>query len=693
MFKIAIDGPAGAGKSTIAKIIAKKLSIEYIDTGAMYRAITLKALRLKKNLELDSEYDFLKDTLLDIENGRVFMDNEDVSQAIRSVEITENVSYPSKLECVRTFLVNYQRRISHSKSVVMDGRDIGTVVLPDAEVKIYLDASPECRAQRRMLERNAQGIFKSLEDTIEEIIERDRKDSTRALSPLRCADDALRIDTSNMSIDEVVECILNVVYERGLIIMSEQKNYEFGQTVRGTVMNVTDNAIYLEVEEGVNAVIYVNDMLERPVGKLRDQYMEGNEFFAQVKSIGSDQKDKSIVLLTLSTKLEQDALDRERREKELEEKMAKMHEIKNADEVFAAKVLRTVKGGCELSYHNTKVFLPFSQTSLKEPELRNMKGKEIEVLITFINDEKHFIAVSQSAAEKKNKRIAKETQLGSIEVGQVLDGEVVQLLQYGAIINLGLVRGLLHISEIDHFPVGKVENVLKVGQKVKVKVIKVNGEHIGLSIKALSVHPWEKLKEQYHVGDVIQGKVSKLIEAGILIKLTDKYEGLMPKFEWSWLVTEHYENSLHEGDTVELKVMSIDDEKHRVGLSHRALKENVWGNLGVKKGDVIKVVVSQMINQGANVTFKNVVGFLPISQVTNEKRINSVGEVFPVGTEVEAKIIEFEPRKARLLVSVKALEVVEEAPVQVEEEYTFVPEDDVNDTVSLGDILDLNKDK
>lgn len=217
MFKIAIDGPAGAGKSTIAKLIASKLNIEYIDTGAMYRAVTLKALRLGINLEDETQYGFLESTVLDICNGRYLLDGEDVSEAIRSVEITENVSTPSKIGCVREFLVNYQRKISESKSVVMDGRDIGTVVLPNAELKVFLTASVECRARRRMLEREASGISKSLKETMEEIIIRDNKDSTRKISPLKCAEDAVTIDTSNMTIDEVVNSIIYFVYERGLL--------------------------------------------------------------------------------------------------------------------------------------------------------------------------------------------------------------------------------------------------------------------------------------------------------------------------------------------------------------------------------------------------------------------------------------------------------------------------------------------
>ena len=215
MFKIAIDGPAGAGKSTISKLVAQVLHFEYIDTGAMYRAITLKAMRLGINLENEDEYGFLESTTLDIFNGKVIMDDEDVSVEIRSVEITNNVSVPSRIGVVREYLVDYQRKISDARNVVMDGRDIGTVVLPNADLKIYLTASVKCRALRRMKEREESGVYLSLEETMAEIEARDYKDSTRAISPLRQADDAILLDSSDMSIEEVVNFIIFLVYERG----------------------------------------------------------------------------------------------------------------------------------------------------------------------------------------------------------------------------------------------------------------------------------------------------------------------------------------------------------------------------------------------------------------------------------------------------------------------------------------------
>ena len=691
MFKIAIDGPAGAGKSTIAKIIAKELNIEYIDTGAMYRAITLKALRLGIDMEDENAYSFLNQTELDICNGRFIMDGEDVSESIRTVEVTENVSTPSKIGVVRTFLVDYQRKISESKSVIMDGRDIGTVVLPNAELKIYLIASVECRARRRMLERELKGIYKTLEETMEEIEVRDHKDSTRKISPLKCAEDAIVVDSSDMTIDEVVSEIIKLVNERGLIKMSEtNQKYYVGQTVKGTVTGVNSNAIYLEIEEGVKAVIYANDLLEMPTGKLYLEYAEGAEFSAQVKSIAKDKKHPDVVLLYLSTKLAYEAEQAEKKEKALQEKIAAFNAIKEADEVINAKVLRTTKNGAELVYNNTRLFLSYKLSSLSEEALNNMKGEEIPVIVVYVNEERHFVSVSQIAAEKKQKRLAKEAAYGAIEVGQVLEGEVVSILAYGAIVKFGLASGLLHASEINHFPVRDVKKVLSVGQKVTVKVIKVEEEKIGLSMKALTTHPWELLKEQYHVGDVFEGTVKKIIPAGLIIDLTPEYSGLMPKVEYSWLVNEKYEGVVNEGDKILVKVMNIDDKKFRVSLSHRETVENAWSGVKAKKGELIEVEVVRDVERGAEVSYNGVLGFLPVNEVSSSKRVTNVSDEFAAGTKVNAMVIDCDPSRAKLVVSVKAVELAKER----ESFDSYMKEQDkVNTGSTLGDLLDAFKEE
>ena len=474
--------------------------------------------------------------------------------------------------------------------------------------------------------------------------------------------------------------------------MSEtNEKYSVGQTVNGIVTGVTSNAIYLEIEEGVKAVIYANDLLEMPKdGKLYTEYSEGAEFSAQVKSIGKDKKDPNVVLLTLSTKLAAEAAAKEAKEKALEEKIAAFEKIKEDDEIINAKVVRTTKNGAELRYNNTRLFLSYKASSLSKEALNKMKGEELPVIVTYVNKEHHLVAVSQIAAEKKQKRLEKEEALGSLEVGQVVEGEVVSLLDFGAIVSLGKVSGLLHVSEIDHFPVKDIKKVLTVGQKVKVKVIKISDGKIGLSIKALSKHPWDVLKEKYHVGDVFEGKVKKIIPAGLIIELTDEYSGLMPKVEYSWLVNEKYDNVVTEGSTITLKVMSIDDQKHRVSLSHRATKENTWADIKLRRGQTITVKVQAINDKGAQVSYLNVMGFLPVSEVSSTRRVNNVSEVYPVGSEVSIMVQECDPQRARLVVSAKAVEVAKER--ETFDNY-MKEQAKENTTSTLADVFAALKDK
>lgn len=209
---IAIDGPAGSGKSTTAKLLAKKLGYLYIDTGAMYRAVTLFAI---KNNILDDEKKIIElasklDIELKLEDGitKVFVNGKDVSEEIRSLEVNQNVSPVSKIERVRKILVEKQKRIGQNGGVVMEGRDITTVVFPNADVKIFLTASIEERARRRALEFAQKGQEVDIEKVKQNIIERDRIDSSRSISPLTKSPDAIEVDTSNLTIEEQVDLIL-----------------------------------------------------------------------------------------------------------------------------------------------------------------------------------------------------------------------------------------------------------------------------------------------------------------------------------------------------------------------------------------------------------------------------------------------------------------------------------------------------
>ncbi len=219
MINVAIDGPAGAGKSTIAKAAAKALGFIYVDTGALYRAIALNAVRNNITDDKDKIVSMLKDTEVKLgfsEDGTqcVYLNGEDVSGLIRTPEISMGASKVSAIPEVRAFLLDLQRNIAKENNVIMDGRDIASVVLPDAQCKIFLFASPECRAERRYKELVEKGESVMYEDVLADVNQRDYQDSHREIAPLKPTEESVMADTSKLNLEESIDLIINIIKEK-----------------------------------------------------------------------------------------------------------------------------------------------------------------------------------------------------------------------------------------------------------------------------------------------------------------------------------------------------------------------------------------------------------------------------------------------------------------------------------------------
>lgn len=216
---IAIDGPAGAGKSTLARQLAKKLGFLYVDTGAIYRTVALKTIKAgvapsekEKVIPLLENLDIRMDYGPDGEQ-QMFLEGENVSKAIREHQVSNLTSQVSAMKEVRDFLLDFQRKQAREHNVVMDGRDIGTVVLPDADVKIFLTAAPEARAHRRLRELEQRGQSADFETILHDIIDRDERDRSREIAPLRQAEDAVLLDTTKLNLEESLDAMLSLVKE------------------------------------------------------------------------------------------------------------------------------------------------------------------------------------------------------------------------------------------------------------------------------------------------------------------------------------------------------------------------------------------------------------------------------------------------------------------------------------------------
>lgn len=216
MISIAIDGPAGAGKSTLAKALASQLGYIYIDTGAMYRTVALWYIRHGIDTkDKDAMLPHLDNIAIDVKNidgvQHMFMDGEDVNGFIRTPEVSMGASNVAVVPEIRLKLVDIQRQLASRNNVIMDGRDIGTYVLPNAELKIFLSATPEARAKRRFLENETKGIFTPYEEVLTDMIARDKQDSERSFAPLKAADDAVMLDNTTMSVEDTI------VFIKGLL--------------------------------------------------------------------------------------------------------------------------------------------------------------------------------------------------------------------------------------------------------------------------------------------------------------------------------------------------------------------------------------------------------------------------------------------------------------------------------------------
>lgn len=219
VINVAIDGPAGAGKSTIAKAAAKELGFIYVDTGALYRTVGVNALRNKVNMESDEDISsVLPSTQVQLKfvdgEQRMYLNGEDVSSEIRLPEASMAASRVSAVPKVREFLFDLQRDLAKKNNCIMDGRDIGTVVLPDAKVKIFLTASPECRADRRYKELCQKGVEVNYDDVLSDIVKRDYNDSHRAVAPLKPAEDSVYLDTSELDLQQSIDAVINIIKEK-----------------------------------------------------------------------------------------------------------------------------------------------------------------------------------------------------------------------------------------------------------------------------------------------------------------------------------------------------------------------------------------------------------------------------------------------------------------------------------------------
>ena len=667
-FVVALDGPAGSGKSSISRLVASKLGFVHIDTGAMYRAVTLEALRRKINLENESEYNFLENTSIIYKDNAIYLNGVNVSKEIRSSEVTKNVSTSCRFGYVRNLMVKYQRASARYGQVLMDGRDIGTVVLPNADLKIFLTASPEVRAKRRYEEIVAKGEDATYEVILEEIKTRDYKDSHREIAPLKMADDAILVDTSNMNVEEVTNKIIDLINER-LKSMEEFKMEDLelpktlrrGQKVKGTVVSiVSDNEIALDINNFTEGIMYldhytkdpnitsfkglvkINDVIECEVAKDTEEHI----YLSRLNELSK------IAFQQVCASFEK-------------------------NEVITVTVIKPVGNkGFTVDFNGNKLFLPLSQAP------QDVKVKDVlEVKILEVNAERQNAVVSRRALEHEEYEKNKQAELDSINVGDVVKGKVAKIEKFGLFVRFNYNQGLVRINQIAHTFTSDINSLFKVGDEIEVKVLSKENGKLTLSRKALIDTPYEAYCKTISVGQTVTGKVTNKLPFGLLLELAPNVKGLLHQSEYSHNPNDNFNSFVKIGDEVTCAILSFNAASEKISLSRKALIDNPWTRVDAKVGDVVQVVVKEVYDNGLQVETLGVDGFIPASEALTDSQNGTVKDYFHVDDTAQAEIIEIKPQEWRLRLSIRRPAIKEER----KEFEKYLNKEEA--TVTLGDVF------
>lgn len=592
---ITLDGPSGAGKSTVAKLAADKLRFKYLDTGAMYRAVTL--YMLENHIDIKRE-DEVENALNKLNIGfdskcRIILDSKDVSDYIRSERVVKSVSEVSAISSVRKNMVDLQRNIAKDDNYILDGRDTGSVVFPNADFKFYIDASIEERAKRRYKEELEKGKDISFNEVIESIKKRDRYDSNREDSPLIVPKNAIIINTTNMTINEVVEKITDIILNKesrtldinphnmreregtmediNLSKEQEERNeflkaveqldgdnnnsYKVGNIIKGKIEKFDDTDVFINLNYKVEGKINRSEFENEP--------NTGDEIEAIIK--GED-KDNGYFILSKSE------FDKRKASILIEEAIKSGGSVKGM-------VKEVIKGGFNISITGCQAFCPFSQIELN----RGIKdeehiGKEYDFKI--IKRKGKDIVVSRKVLQEETQNSNIDAFLNNLKEGDIINGKVKNIERFGAFV--GITEGLDGFLAIPNMSWAKIinpKNIISKGEERAFKVLSIDKEKrkVDLGIKQLENDSWVQFVEEYRIGDTIKGEVTTVKKFGAFVKVYDDVEGLIHISDLSW--NSHVNSPsdfVKKGDYLECKILSIDVPERKLTLGLKQAQDNPW---------------------------------------------------------------------------------------------------------------------
>jgi len=664
--EIAIDGPAGAGKSTVAKIVAEKTGFFYLNSGSFYRAVTWAVL--DRGIEPEDPEQVVKlaeNAVFTMETDGLHLDGQRVEDLIRSDAVDRRVSRLSAIPRVREIVNEKLRAIAKGRNVVADGRDIGTVVFPEAAVKVYLDADVKTRAQRRF-HQGVSGL--SLEEVRKSIEERDLQDKEKPVGSLKKAHGALYIDTSGLTIEQVCErvvgAILKKAHESGrhtpVMSTEDKKNLtpgpennqlqeqyvqsfqpiEEGQMIPGRVVEISSDYVYVDVGYKSEGKIPTNEFEKPPaIGEsvyvilIRKEGKEGQVIVSKRKA------DEKIFWKDLRKAFDEHA-------------------------PVEGTILRRIKGGFEVDLGNEiHAFLPQSKVDVKRaPESADFAGVHSSFYIDRLYAKgKTNIVVDRRQWMEEDIKKRRDAFFQNVKIGDVVEGIVKSFTSFGAFVDLGGFDGLLHINDMSWGHVTRPKDFVKLGESIHLKVIRLEPEEsrINLSLKHFTEDPWNHFEEKYHIGDVVKGRVTKLTDFGAFIEIEEGIEGLAHISELSWVKkVKHPREIVKPGDVVETKILNYDIQQGKLSLGLKQVLPNPWDEIdqhfpvGMRMKRTVK-------NLSPSALFfeveEGIDGILHVDDISWTKKYRNAASFAKPGDEIEFMILAIDREKQKIQLGVKQL--------------------------------------
>uniref|UniRef100_A0A7C5ALZ7 Cytidylate kinase n=1 Tax=Desulfobacca acetoxidans TaxID=60893 RepID=A0A7C5ALZ7_9BACT len=651
---ITIDGPAGAGKSTVGLRLAQILGYRYVDSGALYRAVAWQAQT--QGLDPgDREAlcrliaEFQPQITLNDQGFHLIVAGREITRELRTPEVSRGASRVAATPEVRTWVTRILRSLAAEADLVAEGRDLGSVVFPEAQVKLYLDADLAIRASRRQKEWQRDGGAMSLSGAISELATRDRQDQNRTLAPLTVPHGAYIVDTTHLTPDEVVEACLSRIREV----------LEGGLIGRENFINRQGGHVFMELHNNFktanNLASQETGQEEAAAGSPEDQ---PGEMAATSSAQPSPEPQESLdpgAEAALEGSLSEES-EAQQMEELYEESLRRVQE----GEVVKGRIVSITKDYVMVDIgYKSEGQIPIAEFTTPEGEITAEVGDQVEALLESREDEEGPLMLSKVKASRI--KVWEEISYAYHNQG-VVEGTIVAKVKGGLSVDLGGVLAFLPGSQVDLVPVRHTDHLI--GQRLTFHVLKFNRKRRNVVLSRRSL--LEKLKEEAKAtllatleeGKVVEGVIKNITDYGVFVDLGG-LDGLLHITDLSYGRIRHPADLFKVGDTITVKVLSFDREKERISLGLKQLYPDPWTTVAEKypAGSRITGKVVSLTDYGAFVELEpGVEGLIHISEMSWTRKIRHPNQVLSVGDTVEVVVLEVEPQRKRISLSLKQVE-------------------------------------